>query len=139
MSETKHNNTGVPQGCVMSPIPFTLYTNNYIIKFADDTVILNLLHKDMDPYVYHDEISTFIKWGVFGSLTWGKWPVVIRNQAIIQVSLYKYLGVHIDNILCWKTHIDNLYNRLQQRLYFLRRLSLYCVSSQIMLMFTGQS
>ena len=46
-----------------------------------------------------------------------------------------YLGVHIGNLLCWKTHIDNLCNRLQQRLYFLRRLRLYGVSSHIMMIF----
>ena len=61
--------------------------------------------------------------------------VVIKNQEITQVSSYKYLGVHIDNLLGWKTHIDNLCNRLQQRLYFLRRLRLYGVSSHIMMIF----
>ena len=39
-------------------------------------------------------------------------PVVIKSQEITQVSSYKYLGVHIDDFLCWKTHIDNLCNRL---------------------------
>lgn len=54
LSETKCSHTGILQGCVVSPILFTLYTidsrevhpNNYIIKF--DTVILGLLHTDMD-------------------------------------------------------------------------------------------
>ena len=41
------SNTGVPQGCVLSPLLFTLYTGNLrcntdscqIVKFADDTCI----------------------------------------------------------------------------------------------------
>jgi hypothetical protein len=63
----------------------------------------------------------------------GDVPVVIKNQAITQVTSYKYLGVLIDNLLCWKTHIDNLCNRLQQRLYFLRRL--YGASNHIIMTF----
>ena len=159
LSDTKHCNTGVPQGCVVSPTLFTLYTNdcrtvhpnNYMVKFADDTVLLSLLHKDMDPSVYQDEIDLFIKWCDTNHLILNVTktqemvldprqvtdhePVVIKNQKITRVSSYKYLGVHIDNLLCWKTHIDNLCNRLQQRLYFLRRLRLYGVSSHIMMIF----
>ncbi|MHC5954175.1 reverse transcriptase domain-containing protein, partial [Streptococcus pyogenes] len=41
-------NTGVPQGCVLSPILYTLYTHNCvtsnrdntILKFADDTAVI---------------------------------------------------------------------------------------------------
>ncbi len=51
LSESRTLSTGAPQGCVSSPILFTLYTdecrrcysNNYIIKFSDDTAILGLL------------------------------------------------------------------------------------------------
>ena len=70
----------------------------------------------------------FWKW-----LTVSQWS--LKNQEITQVSWYKYLGVHIDNLLCWKTHIDNLCSRLQQRLYFLQRLSLYDVSNYNMMIF----
>ena len=138
LSDTKYYNTGVPQGCVVSPTLFTLYTNdcrtvhpnNYMVRFADDTVLLNLLHKDMDPSVYQDEIDLFIKWCDTNHLI-----LNVKNQEITQVSSYKYLGVNIDHLLCWKTHIDNLCNRLQQRLYFLWRLRLYVVNSHIMMIF----
>ena len=109
-----------------------------MVKFADDTVLLSLLHKEMDTSVNQDEIDLFIKWCDTNHLILNVTktqemvldprqvtdhePVVIKNQKITRVSSYKYLGVHIDNLLCWKTRIDNLCNRLQQRLYFLRRL-----------------
>ena len=50
-SDTIRTNTGAPQGCVISPVLFTLYTNDCvsthdsceIIKYADDTAILGKL------------------------------------------------------------------------------------------------
>ncbi len=98
--------------------------------------MLSLLHKDMEPYVYHKIHSKCHQ--NTGDGLWPKasdWPwVSVQQKTIIQVSSYKHLGVHIDS-LCWKTHGNNLCNRLQQRHYFLRGLRLHGVSRQIMLMF----
>ncbi len=62
-------------------------------------------------------------------------PVINKDTMIEQVTSYRYLGFYMDSILCWKTHIDSLCTRLQQRLYFLRRLRLYGVGSNILLVF----
>ena len=56
LSQTVVTNTGAPKGCVSLPILHILYTNdctssstnNYIIKFSDDSAILSLLHADSD-------------------------------------------------------------------------------------------
>ncbi len=68
LSELKDISTGVPQGCVISPIFFTLYTNecsscdstNFIVKFSDDTAIL--LYMSIDLSVYFSEVSRFVEW-----------------------------------------------------------------------------
>ncbi len=60
--------TPAPQGCVSSPVLFTLHTNectrihpeNYIIKFSNDTVILRLMHRARSPSVYHSEVERFL-------------------------------------------------------------------------------
>ena len=50
-SDMLYTNTGAPQGCVISPILFTIYTNDCsmnsdfvkLLKFADDSTIQGLL------------------------------------------------------------------------------------------------
>lgn len=159
LSTPKQRNTGVPQGCVSSPILFTLYTNeckstqpcNHIIKFSDDTIILSLLDTKADPSVYFREIDTFKSWCddhylllntkktkemIFdprGVRTHN--PVTINNTPIEQVSSYKYLGLMVSNNLSWSEHVDYLCSRLAQRLHFLRRLRLFGVRAEIRAIF----
>ena len=57
-------NTGVPQGCVLSSLPYSLHTHdcaatadsNAIIKFADDTVVVGLIHNNNET-AYLEEVS----------------------------------------------------------------------------------
>ncbi len=62
-------------------------------------------------------------------------PVIIHNEKIRQVKMYKYLGVMVDNTLSWKDHIDTLCKRVKQRVYFLHRLRSFGVSRKILLLF----
>ncbi len=62
-SSTTTLSTGAPQGCVLSPLLFTLLTHdctakfssNHIIKFADDTTVVGLISNN-------DECTTERKW-----------------------------------------------------------------------------
>ena len=56
-------NTGVPQGCVLSPVLLSIYTSDCVsndvnncslIKYADDTVIMGYLSDDADCYIFFD-------------------------------------------------------------------------------------
>ena len=56
-------NTGAPQGCVLSPLLYSLFTHdcvarhdpNTIIKFADDTTVVGL-NTDNDETAYREEV-----------------------------------------------------------------------------------
>ena len=51
------------------------------------------------------------------------------------VESYKYLGMFIDCKLNWNPHVDVLYKKINQRLYFLRKLKSFNVNTEICLLF----
>ena len=62
-------------------------------------------------------------------------PVKIHNSEINLVPTYKLLGVMIDGYLSWTSHIEFSCKKTQQRICFLRRLSLLGAISQIISLF----
>ncbi|KAI4886868.1 hypothetical protein NFI96_031235 [Prochilodus magdalenae] len=61
--------TGAPQGCVLNPLLYSLYTHdctarhssNVIIKFADDTTIVGLISNNNEE-AYREEVSFLTHW-----------------------------------------------------------------------------
>ncbi len=68
-SSTLILNTGTPQGYVLSPLLYSLFTNdccpihptNTIVKFEDDPIIVGLI-SDNSETAYREEIQHFTEW-----------------------------------------------------------------------------
>ncbi|CDQ73925.1 unnamed protein product [Oncorhynchus mykiss] len=146
-------NTGAPQGCVLSPLPYSLFTpdcvakqdSNSIIKFADDTTVVGLI---TDKTAYREEFRELAVWCQDNNLFLNvsktvelivdyrkrqaeQAPINIDGAVVEQVKSFKFLGVHITNELSWSKHTKTVVKRVRQNLSPLRRLKRFGMGPQI--------
>lgn len=62
-------------------------------------------------------------------------PITIQGEKIEMVDSYQFLGVHINSKLDWSENTEALYRKGQGRLFFLRRLRSFDMSSKRLQMF----
>ncbi len=156
LSDTLVTNTGAPQGTVLSPFLFTLYTADCrttqgdctLVKYADDAALTGRISGDDDSQ-YRHEVDNFVNWcdKNYLELNVGKTkemvidfrknmvtpcPVEVNGTAVERVETYKYLGVFLDKKLRWRENTDAILKKAHTRLYCLRKLRSFNVSPQLL-------
>ena len=132
-------NTGAPQGCVLSPLLYSLFTHdcvamhasNSIIKFSDDITVGLITNND--ETAYREEVRALGVWCHENNLSLNvnktkeiivdfrkqqrkHPPIHIDGRAVEKVECFKFLCVHITNELKWSTHTDSVVKKTQQHL-----------------------
>ena len=116
-----------------------------LIKYADDMTLVACLKDDSlsQYFLQIDSLncqftSSFLKLNIAKTkeLIFGKGksgnsptPIYIDNQGVDIVSSFKYLGTFIDTNLTFCDHADYIYKKAEQRLYLLRKLQRFDVST----------
>ena len=149
-SEVRNVLIGTPQGSCISPLLFSIYTNDLItfltnptnVLYADDTTIVTTAVETISlETITNNYLQRVISWSNFNKLSlnaskskcvlftnrYNVIPPTIRiNQASIGlVDSYSYLGIDIDSKLKFHVYIDKLTSKLSRICGISYRLAAY--------------
>ena len=141
---------GVPQGSVLGFVLFLLYINDITSEiqsqvrlFADDCLIYRTIYSETDHTILQNDLNRLDCWA-------SKWQMEfnVSKYKILQVSKctrsifsysmkgiplesveeHSYLGVTLHHGMSWKPHINNVCNKANRLLGFLKRNLHHCSS-----------
>ena len=137
--------SGVPQGSILGPFLYSIFTADipthddlFIATYADDTA---LMVSNSDPDTASNKLQEYLnntqnwfhKWRIqvneaksthisFTNRKIISPPVYLNSKQIPYSNSVKYLGMHLDQRLTWKNHIEKKRNEINikyKRMYWL--------------------
>ena len=101
--------------------------------------MLALITKSDESDEYRDQVKNLISWSSKNNLELNvnttKEMIVDFRRTVEIIQHFKFLPSAIYNNLKWELNIDTIVKKAQQRLYFLRRLRWFGLTTQLMLTF----
>lgn len=165
VSNSVNLNFGVPQGSILGPILFNIYINNCkdvlhnsvgIIQYADDTTLsfsahtLESLeisgHENLNACVqYFEQLNlktnisktTCMNFKLNGLLDTDNASIFMGEHKLNEVNYTKFLGIYIDNKLCWENHIDHVCRKISSGVFLLRELRGVCSLESYKIIYNG--
>jgi hypothetical protein len=136
--------SGVPQGSVLGPILFLIYINDLpecvksnVRLFADDTILYRQMNTPQDAQTLQEDLDRLVDWEQDWSMEFhpGKCNVIrvtrsnnpimntytLHGHQLEVVSSTKYLGISINEDLCWNKHLNNVTSKAGKILGLVKR------------------
>ena len=133
--------SGVPQGTVLGPIMFLCHINDLpdcvnssVRLFADDCLLYRTIKKEKDHQTLQTDLNNLEQWANDWGMRFNAKKCYImsinqktskfyelNNHILQEVKDNPYLGLQISNDLKWGIHINNVCNKANATLGFIRR------------------